>query len=153
MTKILFVCHGNICRSPLAEFIMKESVAKKGLSDEFYISSSAVSTEEIGNGVYPPVKRLLEKRGTDVSAKRARQVKKSDYTDFDYIVCMDKSNLRGIKKIVGEDVQNKISLLLDFTSHPADVADPWYTRDFEAALRDIERGCDALLDHILRAKN
>ena len=126
MTKILFVCHGNICRSPLAEFIMKESVAKKGLSDEFYISSSAVSTEEIGNGVYPPVKRLLEKRGTDVSAKRARQVKKSDYTDFDYI---------------------------DFTSHPADVADPWYTRDFEAALRDIERGCDALLDHILRAKN
>ena len=149
MIKILFVCHGNICRSPLAEFIMKELVEIKGLANDFYIKSAATSTEEIGNPIYPPVRRILEKRGIDYSSKRAVRVQKSDYEKYDYIVCMDKNNLRNISCIVGEDTENKISLLLDFTNRKGDVADPWYTGDFDTTLKDVEEGCNGLLDYVL----
>ena len=148
MIKIMFVCHGNICRSPFAEFVMKDLVKSKGFEDKFYIRSAATSTEEIGNGVYPPVKRLLEKRGIDCSEKRATQVKKSDYENFDYIICMDRNNLRNIGRIVGNDKENKISLLLDYTDTPRDVADPWYTGDFLATETDVDNGCLGLLEYI-----
>ncbi len=148
MIKILFVCHGNICRSPLAEFVMRDLVEKEGIADNFYIRSAATSTEEIGNSVYPPVKKILESRGIDPSAKKATQVKKSDYEYYDYIVCMDKNNLRNIERIVGKDTKNKISLLLEFTKTPRDVADPWYTGDFKTTENDIDVGCAALLNFI-----
>ena len=148
MVKILFVCHGNICRSPMAEFIMKELVENNGLENEFYIESAATSTEEIGNGVYPPVVRLLSARGIDCRAKRARQIKYDDYDKFDYIICMDSYNLRNIKRIIPEDPMNKISLLLDHTSDKRDVADPWYTGDFKQTEKDVQAGCEALLREI-----
>ena len=149
MTKILFVCHGNICRSPMAEFLMKELVEKKGLGERFYIESAATSTEEIGNGVYPPVRRILNARGIDCTNKRARQMTASDYEKFDYIICMDQNNLRNMKYIVS-DTCGKVSRLLDFTNNPHDVADPWYTGDFELTERDVENGCNALLEFLLK---
>lgn len=148
MTKILFVCHGNICRSPMAEFLMKELVKSRGLESEFYIESAATSTEEISNCVYPPVKRILAARGIDCSAKRARQMTRSDYDKFDYIVCMDIRNLRNMGYIA-VDTQGKYSRLLDYTNTPHDVADPWYSGDFENTEREVEAGCEALLEHIL----
>lgn len=149
MTKILFVCHGNICRSPMAEFLMKELVKENGLQNEFYIESVATSTEEIGNGVYPPVKRILAARGIDCSGKRARQMTRSDYDKFDYIVCMDSKNLRNMGYIA-TDTQGKYSRLLDFTDTPHDVADPWYSGDFATTEREIQEGCQALLNYILK---
>ncbi len=148
MTKILFVCHGNICRSPLAEFLMKELVCEKGLENDFYIESAATSTEEIGNGVYPPVKRILKARGIDCSGKHARQMTRSDYDKFDYIICMDERNLRNMGYIA-IDNENKYSRLLDYTNNPHDVADPWYSGDFETTEREVEQGCRALLQYIL----
>ena len=144
MTKILFVCHGNICRSPLAEFLMKELVESRGLENEFYIESAATSTEEIGNGVYPPVKRILKARGIDPGAKRARQMTRADYDKFDYIVCMDSKNLRNMGYIA-IDNEGKYSRLLDYTSDPHDVADPWYSGRFDVAYQDIYDGCAGLL--------
>ncbi len=151
MTKILFVCHGNICRSPMAEFLMKELVREQGLEDDFYIESAATSTEEIGNGVYPPVKRILKARGIDCSAKYARQMTRADYDKFDYIVCMDQKNLRNMGYIA-IDTQNKYSRLLDYTNNPHDVADPWYSGDFETTEHEVQQGCRALLQHILNNK-
>ena len=148
MIKIMFVCHGNICRSPLAEFLMKELVKSRGLENDFYIESAATSTEEIGNGVYPPVKRILKTRGIDPSDKRARQMTRADYDKFDYIVCMDSKNMRNMGYIA-IDTQGKYSKLLDFTNTPHDVADPWYSGDFETTEREIEEGCEALLGFIL----
>ena len=148
MIKILFVCHGNICRSPMAEFLMKELVCNRGLENNFYIESAATSTEEIGNGVYPPVKRILAARGIDCSQKRARQMICADYDSFDYIVCMDSKNLRNMGYIA-VDSQKKYSRLLDFTPQPHDVADPWYSGDFATTEREVEQGCEALLQHIL----
>ena len=147
MTKILFVCHGNICRSPMAEFIMKELVHKKGLENEFYIESAATSREEIGNGVYPPVKRILESRGIDCSKKRARQMTTADYEKFDYIICMDTYNLRNMERIA-PDTAKKYSRLLDYTATPHDVADPWYTGDFATTEKEVELGCKALLEFV-----
>ncbi len=149
MIKIMFVCHGNICRSPMAEFIMTDLVKNRGLESEFHIESAATSTEEIGNGVYPPVKKLLAARGIDCSEKHARRITAEDYKKFDYIVCMDSNNLRNLRYIAA-DTENKVSRLLDFTSNPHDVADPWYTRDFSLTERDIVAGCEGLLEHILR---
>lgn len=149
MIKILFVCHGNICRSPMAEFLMKELVREQGLEDDFYIESAATSTEEIGNGVYPPVKRILKAREIDCSAKRARQMTMADYDKFDYIVCMDERNLRNMGYIA-IDTQNKYSRLLDYTAHPHDVADPWYSGDFATTEREVEQGCRALLAYIIK---
>lgn len=150
MIKILFVCHGNICRSPMAEFFMKRLVADKGLSNEFYISSAATSREEIGNEIYPPVKRILDKRGIDYSGKTAVQVRREDYRKYDYIVLMDRNNLQNIKYIIPDDPNNKISLLMSHTGNVADVADPWYTGDFSATERDIDTGCAALLEEIIK---
>ncbi len=146
MIKILFICHGNICRSPMAEFVMKDLVHKEGLNDYFYIESSAVSREEIGNPVYPPVRRLLNDLGIDCSDKRARVMTKEDYQKFDYIIAMDESNLYGIRRIVGEDTEHKVHLLLEYTKENRDVRDPWYTRNFDETYHDVQNGCTALLN-------
>ncbi|MBE6339065.1 MAG: low molecular weight phosphotyrosine protein phosphatase [Lentimicrobiaceae bacterium] len=150
MNKILFVCLGNICRSPMAEFVMKDIVEKAGLSHEFEIASAATSTYEIGNPVYPPARQKLAEHGIDCKGKTARQITKRDYDYYDYIVAMDHSNLRNLRNMLGEDHQRKISLLMDYTSRPADVADPWYTGDFQATWDDVTEGCEALLSFILK---
>lgn len=149
MTRIMFVCLGNICRSPMAEFIMKELVEKAGLSDKFHIESAATSADELGNPVYPPIRALLNERGLSCSGKTARQLCSADYDRFDYFVGMDRSNRRSMLRLFNGDPSNKVSLLLDYTDHPRDVADPWYTRDFRAAQDDIVEGCEALLHAIL----
>ena len=150
MFKIMFVCHGNICRSTMAEFVMKDIVEKAGLSHEFEIASAATSTYEIGNPVYPPARQKLAEHGIDCKGKTARQITKRDYDYYDYIVAMDHSNLRNLRNMLGEDPQRKISLLMDYTSRPADVADPWYTGDFQATWDDVTEGCEALLSFILK---
>lgn len=150
MVKILFVCHGNICRSPMAEFIMKKMVRERGLDREFVIASAATSREELGNPVYPPAKRILFRHGITCNGKTAVQMTRADYGKYDYIVAMDKQNLRNITRIIGNDSENKVSLLLDFTDFPRSVADPWYSGDFETAYADIEEGCEALLAEIIR---
>lgn len=153
MKKILFVCLGNICRSPMAEFIMKALVESKGLGDEFYIESAATSREELGNPVYPPVKRVLEKRGINCTAKRARQITAQDGDKFDYIICMDSSNVSNTKRILSSINHSKIYKLLDFTAAPRDVADPWYTGNFSATENDVDLGCNGLLQFILSKKD
>lgn len=145
MIKILFVCHGNICRSPMAEFVMKDLVNKKGMADQFEIASAATSTEEIGNPVYPPAKRKLKEHGISCEGKTARQMTKADYAYYDYIIAMDRYNLRNMTRFAGNDPDNKVSLLMDFTSQPKDVADPWYTGDFDATWDDVYEGCVGIL--------
>lgn len=145
MKKILFVCHGNICRSPMAEYVMKALVAEAGRSAEFEIASAATSAEEIGNGVYPPVRRLLEAAGIDGSAHAARQMTVADYRHYDLVVAMDGQNLANIRRIIGSDPDGKVCRLLDFTPTPGDIADPWYTRDFDLTWRQVHAGCRALL--------
>ena len=148
MIKILFVCHGNICRSPMAEFIMKDIVEKKGIADNFEIASCATSTEEIGNSVYPPAKKKLAEHNISCAGKTARQMTKEDYNYYDYIVAMDKYNLRNMTRFVGEDIDSKVSLLMSYTNRPGDVADPWYTGDFETTYKDVYEGCMGLLKYI-----
>jgi protein-tyrosine phosphatase len=144
--RILFVCHGNICRSPMAEFILKALVKARGLSDDYYIESAAVSTEEIGNGIYPPAKRCLSQHGVWFDpGKTARQVTRADYDRFDRIICMDKSNLRWIRMIIPQDPENKIHLMMSYTGMGRDVADPWYTGDFETTFQDLLEACQAML--------
>ena len=145
MIKILFVCHGNICRSPMAEFVMKNLVNKKDMADQFEIASAATSTEEIGNSVYPPAKRKLKEHGISCEGKTARQMTKADYTYYDYIIAMDRFNLRNMTRFAGNDPDNKVSLLMDFTSRPGDVADPWYTGDFDTTWEDVYEGCVGIL--------
>ena len=145
MIKILFVCHGNICRSPMAEFVMKELVNKMGMTDQFKIASAATSTEEIGNPVYSPAKRKLKEHGISCEGKTARQMTKKDYAYYDYIIAMDRFNLRNMTRFVGNDPDNKVSLLMDFTTRPGDVADPWYTGDFDATWNDVNEGCIGIL--------
>ena len=149
MRNILFVCHGNICRSPMAEFVMKKLVRERGLADQFVIASAATSTEEIGNSVYPPVRHLLAQHGIDCSGKTARQMRKSDYEEYDLIIGMDSANFRNMNRICGGDPEGKIHLLMDYTARPGNVADPWYTGDFETTWRDVNEGCRGLLDSIL----
>lgn len=146
MTSILFVCHGNICRSPMAEFVMKDLVRKAGLEHQFSIASAATSTEEIGNPVYPPARRKLAEHGIGCGGHAARQLRRDDYDHWDYLVGMDSANLRNMHRICGGDPAGKISLLLDWTSRPGSVADPWYTGDFEATWQDVLEGCQALLE-------
>ena len=148
MIKILFICHGNICRSPMAEFVMKKLVAEAGLSEQFEIASAATSTEEIGNSVYPPARRKLAEHGIDCVGKTARQMTRQDYAYYDYVIAMDHNNLRNMKRMFGEDIDHKISLLLDYTQHLGDVADPWYTGDFEATWVDVLEGCKGLLEYL-----
>lgn len=145
MKKILFVCHGNICRSPMAEFVMKDLVQKAGLTDHFYIESAATSTEEIGNEVYPPAKRKLAEHGISCKGKTARQMTRSDYQRFDLLIGMDDWNIRNMTRIAGGDPEGKIHKLLDYTARKGDVADPWYTGDFDATWRDVTEGCGELL--------
>ncbi len=152
MVKILFVCHGNICRSPMAEFVFKDLVHKEGLDEQFYIESAATNTEELGNPVYPPARRKLEEHGIDCSYKRARQIKKSDYDDFDLIIAMDEENLYYMGWVFREDYLNKIHLLMEYTDRPGEVADPWYTRDFDRTYEDVLEGCRGLLDHLSKIK-
>ena len=148
MHRILFVCHGNICRSPMAEFVMKHLVEKAGLADDYDIASAATSTEEIGNGVYPPARRKLAEHGIDCQGKRARQLTRGDYSRYDLLVGMDGQNMRNMLHICGGDPQGKLRMLMDFTRRPGDVADPWYTGDFEATWRDVLEGCQGLLQHL-----
>ena len=148
MIKILFVCHGNICRSPMAEFVMKDLVKKAGLSDEFYIASAATSTEEIGNGVHYGTRKKLAEFGISVDGKYAVQLKKSDYAKYDYIIGMDSYNLRNMKRMLPNDTENKIHLLLDWSDNPRDIADPWYTGDFDVTYNDVLEGCTTLLKEI-----
>lgn len=148
MIKILFVCHGNICRSPMAEFIMKYLVEERGLSTEFYIASAATSTEEIGSRVHHGTAAILDRLGIDYSEKRARQMTKKDYQDYDMLIGMDEWNMRNMNRIAGGDPEGKLHLLLDFTDRPGDVADPWYTRNFEVTYRDVMDGCEGLLAYL-----
>ena len=144
--KVLFVCHGNICRSPMAEFILKALVKARGLEDRLHIESAAVSTEEIGNPIYPPAKRCLQQHGVWFSPeKRARQVTKADYDRFDRIICMDASNLRLIRRIIPSDPEGKIHLMMSYTGVGREVADPWYTGDFEETFQDLLVACEAML--------
>ena len=148
MIKIMFVCHGNICRSTMAEFIMKDLVEKKGCADEFYIQSAGTSTEEIGNPVHRGTRQILDRLNIDYSQKRARQIVKEDYSNYDYIVGMDAMNKRDMLRFFGGDPDGKISLLLDYTSCPRDVADPWWTHNFEVTFDDVKRGTDGLFKAI-----
>ena len=149
MKKILFVCHGNICRSPMAEFVMKDLVEKAGLADKFYIESAATSTEEIGNEVYPPARWKLKEHGIVCKGKTARQMMQADYDRFDLLIGMDDYNIRNMNRICGGDPEGKVHKLLDFTTRGGDVADPWYTRDFDATWRDVSEGCQCLLDSLM----
>ena len=152
MIKIMFVCHGNICRSPMAEFIFKDMIHKKGMSDRFLVASSATSTEEIWNGVgnpvYPPARAELAKHGLSCDGKRAVQVCKSDYDKYDLFVCMDGNNVRNALRVFGSDPDGKIRKLMDYTSRGGDVADPWYSDRFDIAYNDIYEGCEALLSEL-----
>lgn len=148
MIKVLFVCLGNICRSPMAEFVMKDLVKREGLTDQFEIASAATSTWEIGNPVYPPARDLLARHGISCQGKTARQMTKEDYAYYDQLIGMDQSNLRDMRKIAGGDPAGKLRLLLDDTDQPRDVADPWYTGNFDDTWRDVNAGCRGLLERL-----
>lgn len=175
MTKILFICHGNICRSVMAEMVMKERCRRVGVEDLFEIASAAVSREEIGNDIYPPAKRKLREKGIPFTSHAARQITRADYAYYDYIICADRSNLRWLERIIGADTEHKVSLMMawpksqnslannrssiarkemsnlkyQISNDIPDVSDPWYTGDFEAAYRDIDLSCSAILRQLL----
>ena len=153
MIKIMFVCHGNICRSPMAEFVMKKIVKDNNMEDMFYIESSATSAEEIGNPVYPPARKILAEHGITCNGKFARQMTFADYQNFDCIIAMDYNNLRNIDRIIGSDTDNKVHLLMFYTGRERSVSDPWYTRDFQTAYNDISEGCNALFSYIINTYN
>lgn len=152
MTKLCFVCHGNICRSPMAEFVMKDLVKKAGLEDEFVIASSAVSAEELGNHVYPPAKKVLKEHGISVGDKHAELLTRRDYDLYDLLIAMDTSNLRNIDRIIRSDPEGKVHLLMSYAGKSASVADPWYTGDFETAYNDIREGCEGLLRSLTQGR-
>ncbi len=151
--RIMFVCHGNICRSPMAELVMKNLVKREGMADQFYIASSATSTEEIWNGIgnpiYPPARAELAKHGLSNEEKRAVQLRREDYASYDLFVGMDSANIRNMYRILGGDPEGKIQKLMDYTGKGGDVADPWYSDRFDIAYRDIAEGCRALLNHLI----
>lgn len=149
MINILFICHGNICRSPMAEFYMKDLVRRKGLESRFYIGSAATSTEEIGNGVHRGTKQVLTENGISIQDRRAVRVTKEDYDHYDYLVVMDQQNLLMLRRIIREDPHGKVSKLLDHTDNPGNIADPWYTGDFQQTFEEVALGCQGLLEKIL----
>ena len=151
----MFVCHGNICRSPMAEFIFKKMIEEKGVSHLFAVESTATSSEEIGwngigNPVYPPAREELKKHGIECKGKRARQITKGEYGDHDLFVAMDSANVRNLHRIFGSDIDNKIHKLMDYTARGGDVADPWYTGNFEITYRDVTDGCEGLLRELTK---
>ncbi|MCH5271906.1 MAG: low molecular weight phosphotyrosine protein phosphatase [Lachnospiraceae bacterium] len=148
MIKILFICHGNICRSPMGEFILKDMVQKRGIADQFQIASAATSNEELGNPVYPPARRKLMEHGIDPSGKTARRMTREDYEAYDYLLAAEQYNIRNMLHITGGDPDQKISRLLDFSQRPRDIDDPWYTGDFTTAWNDIVEGCEAFLAYL-----
>jgi len=152
MIRVLFICHGNICRSPMAEFMFKKMVNDRGIEGDFLIESAATSTEEIWNGVgnlvYPPARDELRSHGIDCSGKRARQVRRDDYENFDYLLCMENVNIRNTMRIIGGDPEEKIKRLLDYSSRPRDIADPWYTGGFDRTYKDIAEGLEAFLHYL-----
>lgn len=141
----MFVCHGNICRSPMAEFIFKDMLLQKGISGDFAVASCATSTEELGNPVYPPARAELAKHGLTCDGKHAVHLQKSDYDKYDLFVCMDSNNMRNMLSIFGSDPEGKMHKLMDYTDRGGDVADPWYSYRFDIAYKDIYDGCEALL--------
>ena len=145
MTKILFICHGNICRSTMAEQVMKHMVAQRGIADDFFIDSAATSTEEIGNPIYPPAARKLRSEGVAVGNHRARQLQKADYDKYDLLLCADSANIRNSLRILGGDAEGKLRRLLEYTDRPRDIADPWYTDNFDETFEDVCEGCEAVL--------
>lgn len=150
MIKILFVCHGNICRSPMAEFVMKDMVKKAGLEKDFFISSAATSTEEIGNDIHDGTRRKLIQKNIPFSPRHAVCMTREDYRKYDYIIGMDSWNIRNIYRIIGKDDQGKVRLLLEFAGSRRDIADPWFTGNFDDTYRDVLEGCQGLLDTILQ---
>ncbi len=148
MTKILMICHGNICRSTMAEFVLKDMVNKLGFSDNFVINSAGTSREELGSDTHYGTRQKLTEMNIPFSKRSARLVTKSDYNDYDYLICMDKNNVRNLMNIVGSDPLNKVSLLLDFAGSSSDIADPWYTGNFDTTYDDIVCGCEAFLKSI-----
>ena len=148
MIKVLFICHGNICRSPMAEMILRDMVRRRGLEAEFVIASAATSTEEIGNPVYPPARRMLASHGIDCGGKRAVQLCRADYDRYDWLLGMEAANIRRMRAICGGDPEGKIARLLDGTPNPRDIADPWYTGNFQSTWDDLVEGCTALLDRL-----
>ena len=148
MFKILFICHGNICRSAMSEFIMRDMIKKRGLADEIQVSSAATSREEIGNDMYPPAKRKLDKEHIPYTRHHARQITRQDYDEYDLLVCMEQYNIRNLKRIIPDDPDNKIHLLLEYSDNTRDISDPWYTGDFDRAYDDITEGCEGLLEYL-----
>ena len=148
MIKVMFVCLGNICRSPMAEFVLKDMVSRKGLSNEFYIKSSATSYEEIGNDIYGGTRDKLIQKNIPFTKRKATRLTPEDYNKYDFIIGMEEANIRDIKRIVGEDKENKIYKLLDFSNNPRDIADPWYTGNFEVTYNDIVEGCHSFLESL-----
>lgn len=149
MIKVLFVCHGNVCRSPMAEFVFRDMVRRQGLGDKFHIASAATSREEIGNPVHYGTARKLAEFGISTKGKTAVQMNKKDYASYDYLIGMETRNIRNMMRILGGDPDHKVHRLLDFSDCPRDIADPWYTGNFDRTYEDIKEGCQALLQHIL----
>ena len=152
MKRILFICHGNICRSPMAKMVMKELVRRRHLEDCFIIASCATSTEEIGNPVYPPARAELARQGIPCERRGARQLTRRDYDTYDLLICMDENNLRNMRRMLGSDPDGKIHKLMEYAGSNADVADPWYTDRFDLCYRDILAGCEGLLNTLLSQK-
>mgnify|MGYP001103608263 CR=1 FL=1 len=150
MIKILFICHGNICRSPMAEFVMKDIIQKEGKSTEYYVASAATSFEEIGNPVHSGTRNKLRQVGISTEGKYAVHLEKTDYEKYDFLIGMDSWNIKNIMKIIGKDPDRKVYKLLDFTEHPTDIDDPWYTHDFDTTYKEVLEGCQALWKHINR---
>lgn len=148
MHRIVFICHGNICRSPMAEFVLKDMVKKRGIADDFFIESRATSTEEIGNGVHHGTTRKLAQYGISTAGKTAIQLRKSDYEKYDMLICMDSWNVRNTMRIMGSDKDEKVTKLLSFAGEGGDIADPWYTGNFDDTYDDVLRGCEGLLSYL-----
>ncbi len=153
MIKILFICHGNICRSPMCEYVMKDLVRKEGLSPYFEIASAATSSEELGNPVYPPAKKKLAEHGIGCEGHHARRMTRGDYAYYDYLVGTDQENMYYMLRLWDHDPDDKCSLIMDYTGRPREVSDPWYTRDFEATWRDVSEGCIAFLKYLKEKEN